>query len=363
MLKKKKVLLALSIIPQVLVVKWLAKHPKIVERYYSEGLYPFVSKLFRGVLGWLPFSFGDVVYGLGGCYIIWWFVTHRLRIVKDFKAWAVDVFCAVSLIYFAFHAFWGMNYYRLPLHDNLNLEANYTTEQLVVVTEKLIAASNNLHVKITHNDTVEVDVPYDKTQIFELIPKGYDNLKQVFPHLDYYPKSAKQSLFSYPLTYMGFSGYLNPLTNEAQVNGRIPMYKFPTTTAHEIAHQLGYAAENEANFIGFMAAAHNDDIFIKYCGYTFGLRFCLNEIYRRDTCLFDDVVADVNPGILKNYEASRAFWQAHENPLEPFFKLFYGNFLKANNQAKGMESYSYVVALLVNYLEGNPLSTYGSLAD
>lgn len=351
MLKRKKLVLALALIPQVLTVKLLARNPTFVERFYSEGLYPYISKLFRFVLGWLPFSFGDLVYGLGGLYMCWWLVKHRKRIVSDLKYWLVDVFAAVSLIYFAFHLFWGLNYYRLPLHKNLGLNAEYTTEQLVKATNGLISISNDLHVQITHNDTLPVTVLYDKKTVFGLISKGYENLKTTFRDLEYYPESAKPSLFSYPLTYMGFSGYLNPLTNEAQVNGRIPMYKFPTTAAHEMAHQLGYAAENEANFIGFMAASNNDDIYIKYCGYAFGLRFCLNEIYRRDPCLFEDIVADVNKGILKNYEESRKFWEAHENPFEPFFKLFYGNFLRANNQAKGMESYSYVVALLVNYLE------------
>ncbi|MFS4483236.1 DUF3810 domain-containing protein [Hyunsoonleella sp. 2307UL5-6] len=329
----------------------MAKNPEFVEHYYSEGVYRYVSQLFRFVLGWLPFSFGDLVYGLGGIYMLWWFVNNRKRVRKDFRNWVVDIVAAVSLLYFAFHLFWGLNYYRLPLHKNLDLEATYSTEELVRVTEKLIAASNELHVNIMKNDTLAVVVPYDKTTVFELIASGYKNLEDRFPNLEYVPRSTKQSLFSYPLTYMGFSGYLNPLTNEAQVNGRIPMYKFPTTSAHEIAHQLGYAAENEANFIGFMSASNNDDIYIKYCGFTFGLRFCLNEIYRRDECLFEDVLADVNLGIRKNYEASRLFWKAHENPLEPFFKVFYSGFLKANNQSKGMESYSYVVALLVNYLD------------
>ncbi len=341
--------------PQVLIVKLLAKNPEFVERYYSEGVYQYVSKLFRLVLGWLPFSFGDLIYGLGGIYMIWWFAKNRKRLRKDFKNWMIDVFAAISLIYFAFHLFWGLNYYRLPLHKNLDLEADYTTEQLVRVTEKLIAQSNILHLNITENDTVKVDIPYDKATVFKLISSGYKNLESTFPNLEYVPQSTKQSLFSYPLTYMGFSGYLNPLTNEAQVNGLIPMYKFPTTSAHEIAHQLGYAAENEANFIGFMSASSNDDVYIKYCGLTFGLRFCLGEIYRRDECLFDDLVADINLGIRKNYEESRLFWQAHENPFEPFFKLFYSNYLKANSQSKGMESYSYVVALLVNYLEKHNL--------
>ena len=51
---------------------------------------------------------------------------------------------------------------------------------------------------------------------------------------------------------MGFSGYLNPFTNEAQVDILIPKYQLPTTASHEVAHQLGYAAENEANFIGIL---------------------------------------------------------------------------------------------------------------
>jgi len=37
--------------------------------------------------------------------------------------------------------------------------------------------------------------------------------------------------------------------------------------------------------------------------------------------------------------------------LEPIFKVFYSHFLKANNQTKGIESYNYVVALLVDYLK------------
>ena len=40
---------------------------------------------------------------------------------------------------------------------------------------------------------------------------------------------------------------------------------------------------------------------------------------------------------------------------EPLFKKTYSSYLKANKQDKGMESYSYVVALLVNYFENKSL--------
>lgn len=351
MLKNKKTILALSIIPQYFLIKLLVNFPDFVEQYYSNGFYQFISKLFRYTLGWIPFSFGDLVYAFAIIYISRWLYINRKRLRKDTKNWIRDVVAALAIIYFAFHLFWGLNYHRLPLHKNLNLNANYTTEQLVNVTQKLIEKSNEIHLRIVKNDTLKVNVPFSKSDILRLAPIGYKNLKQTFPHLEYHPKSIKKSLFSYPLTYMGFSGYLNPLTNEAQVDGLIPAYKFPTTASHEIAHQLGYAAENEANFIGCLAAINHDDMYFNYAGYTFGLRYCLNEIYNRDVCLFEDMVADVNKGILKNYEEVRLFWEAHQNPAEPFFKLFYSNFLKANKQSKGMESYSYVVALLTNYFE------------
>lgn len=351
MLKNKKTLLALSLIPQYFLIKLLANFPEFIEQYYSNGFYQFISKIFRYTLGWVPFSFGDLVYAIGIIYITRWFYKNRKRLRKDTKNWIRDMVAAIAIIYFAFHLFWGLNYYRLPLHKNLDLDADYTTEELIYVTEKLIQKSNQIHLEITKNDTLKVNIPYTKSDILKLAPLGYKNLEQVFPDLEYHPKSIKKSLFSYPLTYMGFSGYLNPLTNEAQVDGLIPIYKFPTTTSHEIAHQLGYAAENEANFIGCLAAINHDNIYFRYTGYTFGLRYCLNEIYKRDACLFDDMVADVNKGVLKNYEEVRLFWEAHQNPAEPYFKIFYSNYLKANKQSKGMESYSYVVALFVNYFE------------
>ncbi|XMO87103.1 DUF3810 domain-containing protein [Algibacter sp. AS12] len=354
MLKQKKTLIALSLIPQVLLVKLAANYPDVIERYYSTGLYPVISKIFRFTLGWLPFSFGDLLYTFASIYMLRWFYKNRKRLRQDTKNWVIDVFAAVAFVYMAFHLFWGLNYYRLPLHKSLNLEHDYTTEQLAKVTKSLIEKANALHFEITKNDTLKAEIKLSKSAIFEMVPAGYANLKKQFPDLNYSPTSLKKSIYSYPLTYMGFSGYLNPLTNEAQVDGLIPVFKFSTTSAHEVAHQLGFAAENEANFIAFMATTNHDNVYFKYSGYTFALRFCLNEIYRRDEALYEDIICSVNTGILKNYKEVRDFWEAHKNPIEPYFKSFYGNFLKANRQHKGMQSYNYVVALIVNYLENTP---------
>ena len=355
MSKTQKFILAFSIIPQYLVVKLLSHYPEFIETYYSNGIYQFTSKTLRYVFGWLPFSVGDILYTIAGVYIIRWLFLNRKRIVKDTRNWVLDVLTTCSFIYFAFYLFWGMNYFRIPVHSSINLKNTYSTEELKQVTENLIVKANNIQVSITQNDTVKIEMPFSKSELLKMSENGYENLAKTYPQLEHNPSSSKLSLYSLPLTYLGISGYLNPFTNEAQIDGLIPRHQYPTTICHEKAHQLGYAAENEANFIGFLASTYNDDIYFKYSGYIFALRYCLNEVYKRDKALYQTLNETINKGILKNYQESYEFSLSFQNPLEPIFEASYNKFLKANNQDKGIESYSYAVALFVNYIKVNSL--------
>ena len=351
MFKHKKTLIAFSLIPQFLIVKLVGSNHEFIETYYSNGLYQFTSKLLRFVFGWLPFSFGDLFYAFAIIYMIRWLIINRKRYTRDTKRWFAEVFSFIAVIYFAFHMFWGMNYYRIPLEESFGLASEYTTEELVDITKRLIKKTNALQIEITNNDSVKVVMPFTKNEIFERAPEGYQVLEQTYPNFKYYPSSIKKSLFSLPLTYMGFSGYLNPLTNEAHVDYLIPTYKFPTTTCHEIAHQIGYAAENEANFLGCLAAIHNEDKYFVYSGYAFALRHCVNEVYLRDPELFKELVESINKGVRKNYKEVRDFWDKYKNPTEPIFKTTYNAYLEANEQEGGIESYNYVVDLMVHYFD------------
>jgi hypothetical protein len=148
---------------------------------------------------------------------------------------------------------------------------------------------------------------------------------------------------------MGFGGYLNPFTNEAQVNDKMPMYNFPTTVCHEMAHQLGYASESEANFIGFLASIKNENLYFQYSGYSYALRYCLGNWRIRDEKVFEDLLKTIHPGILKNYQESEDFWKQYETFIEKGFQDFYDNFLKFNQQKDGLGGYSKFVDLMVNY--------------
>lgn len=348
-----KTWIALSIIPQILIIKMLSFFPYFVETIYSQGIYIFISKLMRFALGWIPFSIGDVIYTLGGIYLIYWLISRRKHLIQKPLILLRDIMVAVSLIYFSFHLLWGMNYYRLPLHEKLNLEADYTTEELIQTIDALIPIANRLHSELTKNKNEALKMPYEREALISESYLGYKSLPDSLGFLDPHPISIKASLYSIPLTYMGFSGYLNPFTHEANVDYIIPAHKLPTTSAHEMAHQIGYAAENEANFIGFLSGINHPDKYHRYSAFTFGLKHCLFELGRRNPEAFERKKEELNEGILKNYRQERIFWNLYENPMEPFFKATFNKFLIINNQRDGIKSYSYVVALIVNYYEAN----------
>ncbi len=355
MQKNIKLILAFSILPQILIVKWLGNYPSFIEHVYSNGIYKFISKGFRFVFGWIPFSVGDVFYSIVSILIIRFFILKSKSAIKQPKEFLIKIFIFISFLYFTFHLLWGMNYYRLPMHEKLNLSDSYSKQELINFTERLVNKTNEIHFQITKNDTVLVTMPYSKSEIYKMTPSGFENLSKQNPAFSYTPKSIKTSLYSLALTYMGFSGYLNPFTNEGQVNGLKVDYKFPFVSCHEIAHQIGYSAENEANFLGFLGAVNNDNIYFKYAAYAYVLKYCLSEIYNKDEKEYDRINAKVNSGIIKNYIESNKFWEEYNNPLEPIFKNSFNAFLKANNQEEGIKTYSYVVTLLVNYYQNKPL--------
>jgi hypothetical protein len=346
---KKKYLIPLFLLFQILFLKTIAFFPEVVERFYSNGLYIFISKISRTLFGKIPFSVGDLIYG----FLIVYFL---FRLWKTKKSWRLNwkgnsltVISYFSVTYFVFHLLWGFNYYRVPLFEKMNIQREYTDEDLYHFTEKLIVKTNEIQFEITKNKNLKVCMPYSQDSIFKMTQNGYANLSKQYPFFEYKIESRKKSLFSLPLTYMGFGGYINPFTNEAQVNYKTPIIGLPMTINHEMAHQLGFGSESECNFIGFLACIKNDDLYFKYSAYSNALRYCMNTIGLKKEEKFNYFKSKINPGIIENYKENDAFWNSYDTFIDKGFHAFYDYFLKINQQKDGIESYSKYVDLLVNY--------------
>ncbi|MEM9076886.1 MAG: DUF3810 domain-containing protein [Bacteroidota bacterium] len=349
MKKRTKTILLILLPVQILLVKWASHHPDFIEKYYSNGIYPYIAKVLRLLFGWIPFSVGDLLYTALVIFIIrylfknWKSIpTRPLNLLKDFGV-------LLSITYFLFHFLWGLNYHRHPITWKLGLEREYSKEELVSMITHLTKQSNLYQSQITGDSTSPVHIPYSKKEIFKKTQNGYGILKKDYPQFEYTFSSQKSSLFSIPLTYMGYGGYINPFTNEAQVNGITPRFRLPTVSGHEVGHQLGYSAEDATNFIGFWVTSVNEDPYFKYAAYSHALGYCLSDLARKDEEKFKEMMQQLNPGVKENFRELSRFWEKYENPLEPLFKSIFNAFLKANNQKEGIESYNSVVGLLISF--------------
>ena len=281
--------------------------------------------------------------------VLRWLFINRIGFFKNWKSNGLTILGFISMLYLLFHFLWGLNYYRIPLHEKIGIEKEYTKEQLQNLTLKLIAKTNQLQLNIEKEHYKKVVFNYSEQQMYEMAPNGYHNLPLPLSHIQYQHKSIKSSIFSLPLSYMGFGGYLNPFTNEAQVNYLKPKYSSPLTICHEMAHQTGIASESDCNFIGFIAASQNKDFYFQYSAYAFALNYCLYNLEIMEEGSSATYKTYINKGVLDNFNENKTFWKQYHSWIDTFFEYIYDTFLKMNQQKDGMESYSKFIGLLINY--------------
>ena len=355
--EKRNILLSVFLFFQIGMVAFLSNYPEFIDTYYVNGLYPIIASILRFSTGWVPFSVGDLVYALL-IYLLLRFL-YKITLHKGQKRSSLffQFLAGLSVFYFCFYLFWGLNYSRSSISSSLSLkEEAFDIEQLEFITEKILYKTSRIQKTLSGHDTLQVVLDYSKNKILGLTKLGYDELSQDFPQLAYNRPSIKKSLFSLPLTYMGFSGYFNPLSGEAQVDHLIPKINLPFTCSHEVAHQLGIASESEANFIGFLAGAYHKDPYFQYAAYLLVLRYALLDIRRYDKALFDTYLERIPKGVLKNMREADVFWRQYENPFEPLFKIFYDNYLKYNQHKDGLESYNQIMGLVISFDKSYPLN-------
>jgi Protein of unknown function (DUF3810) len=345
------------LVTAAIIIKIYSASAARVEAGYAVGIYPKMAVIFRAVFGWLPFSFGDILFGAAGLWLLWKLISGIKAIIKkrvtliSFLDGLKKAVVIALLINVVFNFFWGINYNRQGIASQLNLKidsVNYADlkEITCLLVEKMNGSKNYL---LQHN------IVYPPNAVlFKKVAAAYAKTKLQFPFLGYKNVSIKPSMWGWLGNYTGFSGYYNPFTGEAQLNTTIPKFLHPFVACHEVAHQLGYAKEEEANTVGYIAALNSGDSLLLYSTYydlynytSRQLRF--ESFIRRDTLLIKEINKMIIPAVKADMKEVVAFYNRHRNPIEPFVRKGYGFYLKNNNQPKGVLAYDDVTGFLIAY--------------
>ena len=335
-----------------IAIKIFSFFPDAVEAYYSTGIYPAIAQAQRMLLGWIPFSMGDLLYAAAVIYL----VVHLVRFIR--RLWRQDtgkaywfllirrVIWIALWVYIIFNVAWGLNYNRRGIAYQLDLQVQpYSQTDLLTVMGQIVSKLNDLDssARLTRLAI------RDKDFLFDGAATAYENLWDQQAAFKYSYPSVKPSLFSYLGNYLGFTGYYNPFSGEAQVNTTVPLFIQPFTTCHEIGHQLGYARENEANFAGYLSARSSPNPAFRYSVYYDLYMYARYYMYRMDSANLHELDHSLHEGIKNDYKEMNEFWKRHQTPIEMIVDHLYGEYLRANQQPKGKLTYNEVIAWLIAY--------------
>ena len=311
------------------------------EWFYNAYLliYPTWIDLISNITNFLKLNVGDLLYLISLPIIFKYLSNSETRRIFFYRAGFTSIF-----IYSFFYFSWGIHYNKKSINQEYAF-SNYQIDELVETTEHYISKVNNIHKKLTINPNEKVSLTSSFEEIVSECKNSIKDLKT--NNISTENLKVNKSYFSLLISYLGFTGYINPFTLEANINSRIPKISYPSTISHEIAHQIGYASENEANYIGIISNQISKNIEINYSGSLLALQYLMRELYLNDKILYNDKMKKINKGVLKNIDEKAEFSNKYKNPFEPFVKKAYDLYLKKNNQSFGIKSYGLVVNLLI----------------
>jgi len=133
----------------------------------------------------------------------------------------VNFIYLLLIIYIVFNVFWGLNYNRLGISYQLQLQpASYSTAELNKLAQQLTDSVN------VQRRLLDKDIFYTTSSkvMFAQARESYNAAEKKYNFFHYNIGSVKSSLYGRAGNYLGFLGYYNPFTGEAQVNTTIPRF-------------------------------------------------------------------------------------------------------------------------------------------
>ena len=357
-------------LPANLLLLLLARlFPHTVETVYCRTLRPAFMGAFSRLIGLLPFSLAEVLIlsaVIGGVVLLTFAVIGIVRAVRRREAVALKLIdwssrllaillCGVLL----FTLLYGLCYYR----ENTAIGAGryhlaYSAEDIAHVA---LYMTNDLNETRRETGLAE-DEPYSfrltPAELSDACREAYRALAADFPVYGGDYGDPKPVALSVPWTYTYVMGMYFPFTGEANYNTNIPSVELPHTILHEMAHQRGIAAEDEANFAAFLAGRYASDARVKYSALFESWLYVMSTLKRADKQAYETVLSFACAGVKADLQMTDAFWESYDTPLASFSDDVNRLYLESNGVEFGTASYSLSVQYILDYYVNTYLMEY-----
>lgn len=332
----------ITLLLQLLLFRFLRTRTQWIESVFVPHIFRPLSGLLRRVTSWFPFSLGLVLIYLLAGILLFLLVRNTLQIIrreKSFKDTLLSLLAWASPVFFFYTLTWGLLYYRQPVSLLLQYDTSpATVEELKALCEDLVEQTNRTRSALTDSAVYSVNPAV-------LLEKASATYAPFFK-----PRSpvVKMAAASPLLAFMGTSGIYTFWSGEANVNRVNTPTDLPAVALHEIAHQMGFASEDEASYIAWLAGKDHPDKLFQYSSRYNVVWRSLMRLRSVDSTYARTLYSRLDSAVYHDAEIDNARWAPYRNPLQKYvISPFYNIFLKANGREYGIMSYDGVVDLII----------------
>ncbi|MDR0249414.1 MAG: DUF3810 domain-containing protein [Oscillospiraceae bacterium] len=324
------------------------------------------SRFISGFVGFLfsfaPFSRGEfVLWGVVLSFVgrLIYVVVLSFRRTDGRQRWPrflADLLTTAVSLLTAFIVFWGLQYYAPKAEALMRLDIKPRSQQ--ELTDAAIWFARQASAAATlcaadENGALQAGGFRDMARL------SADSVAQMKEITGLFvgaivspPKRVTGHIF---MSYFHIAGIYNPFTGEGNVSPMEADTFLLFSMTHELAHRLGAAPEDDANFLAYLALASSESPEARYSGAVNAFLYCAREIEDPDNAalawnemppmVYEDFKAradmakklNLNPKI---EEVTSAVGQASND-----------TYLKTMGQQDGVKSYNRVTDLLLAYYE------------
>lgn len=337
-----------------LALNWLFGHlPRLYDLLYFRSIFQIIRVIYDFTLGWIPIPM---------VYFLFFFIVHLIykflrferfrsaeNITKKVKYIFFPILSFLGGTIFFFYVLWGFNYQQKSLSEQLELpeisadslelykESLYLMNRMKEVRKEL--SIDTLPISFSQlPETMEEDIraSLEKTLSSWGIPtSGRVRVRKL------YPKGI--------LLRISTAGVYIPFVFEGHIDAGLHPIQYPFTMAHEMSHGYGIADEGTCNFTGFLACMESDNKMIQYSALMSLWRYMSNNLRRNAPSLYSDMVKQLDDDVRIDLIAVMDEMDKYPDILPEVRDVVYDTYLKTHGVKGGMNSYSTVVKLMMQW--------------